>query len=66
MGGFCIGYPNGLGYSEAMTTKYWNFTVTTDCGQYDVVACDHHSARADVEQAYTGCTVVQVSYKDEA
>ncbi len=45
--------------------KYYEFTVTTDCGQYTVVACDWESAKADVLQAYTGCTVVQVSYRNE-
>lgn len=48
-----------------MTIKYYEFTVTTDCGQFEVVACDWQSAKADVEQAYTGATVVQVSYGNE-
>ena len=45
--------------------RYWEFTVVTDCGVFDVVACDHHAAKADIEQAYTGCTVFQINYKRE-
>ena len=49
-----------------MTTKYFNYTVTTDCGQFDVVACDSNAAKADVMQAAPGCKIIQLSMHGEA
>ena len=49
-----------------MKTKYFNYTVTTDCGQFDVVACDTNAARADVMEAAPGCNIVQISMQGEA
>ena len=40
------------------TTKYYNFTVATDCGVFDVIACDYDSARQDVREAYPSARII--------
>ena len=49
-----------------MQTKYFSFTVTTDCGQFDVVACDSGAAKADVIQSAPDCKIIQISMHGEA
>ena len=40
------------------TAKYYNFTVATDCGVFDVIACDWDAAQSDVREAFPTARII--------
>lgn len=50
---------------NTLQNKYYNFTVSTDSGVFDVIACDWDSAQADVREAFPFARIITTARYSE-